>query len=317
VALLAGAVTAAPLHAAVRTLSAAADNTLYQNPAGTLSNGAGPGVFVGSTSGLLVRRAVVRFDTAPIIPFGSTVNSAEYRLTLNRPSVGPYASIDIHRLTASWGEGASNASTMGEPGGAGTLATAGDATWIHRAFNTTTWSTPGGDFAPASASATPAQVGVVAFSSTALNNDVQRWIDTPTENFGWLAKVSDESVAGSAMRFDSREAGAAGPALVVNFRAGGDTNADDRVNIADFAVLAANFNAPGNGPDNGDFNRNGTVEIGDFSILAANFNLDLNPPRPAGVPEPSMLAPLVATSLLLRRGITSRRQPSVVSPARR
>jgi hypothetical protein len=56
----------------------------------------------------------------------------------------------------------------------------------------------------------------------------------------------------------------------------GDASRDRVVNIADFAILAANFNRPGTFTT-GDFNYNGTVEIGDFAILATRFNLTLPP----------------------------------------
>lgn len=59
----------------------------------------------------------------------------------------------------------------------------------------------------------------------------------------------------------------------------GDANRDRTVGIADFSILAANFNQPGAFSD-GDFNYSGTVEIGDFSILASKFNTTL--PAPAG-----------------------------------
>ena len=54
----------------------------------------------------------------------------------------------------------------------------------------------------------------------------------------------------------------------------GDANRDRTVGIADFSVLAANFNNPGVFAD-GDFNYSGMVEIGDFSILASRFNTSL------------------------------------------
>jgi hypothetical protein len=76
----------------------------------------------------------------------------------------------------------------------------------------------------------------------------------------------------------------------------GDANLDGQVNIADFAVLAANFNAPGPWTS-GNFNGDPEVEIGDFALLAGNFNTAIPPSlrRPAGdfvipsrsaVPEP-------------------------------
>ena len=52
----------------------------------------------------------------------------------------------------------------------------------------------------------------------------------------------------------------------------GDANRDGVVNIADFAVLAANFNTRSRGFSGGDFNHDNAVNIADFGLLAANFN---------------------------------------------
>lgn len=55
----------------------------------------------------------------------------------------------------------------------------------------------------------------------------------------------------------------------------GDANRDRTTGIADFSVLAANFNTSPRQWTDGDFNYSGTVEIGDFSILASKFNLSV------------------------------------------
>jgi arabinogalactan endo-1,4-beta-galactosidase len=55
----------------------------------------------------------------------------------------------------------------------------------------------------------------------------------------------------------------------------GDANLDGKVNGADFAILATNFNAAASGPsawDQGDFNYDGKINGADFAALAANFN---------------------------------------------
>ena len=52
----------------------------------------------------------------------------------------------------------------------------------------------------------------------------------------------------------------------------GDANQDGIVNIADFSILAANFNLDDKAWEHGDFDGDGTVGIADFSALAANFN---------------------------------------------
>jgi uncharacterized membrane protein len=80
----------------------------------------------------------------------------------------------------------------------------------------------------------------------------------------------------------------------------GDATIDGRVDIADFALLAANYNTAGNWLD-GDFNADGTVGIADFALLAGNFNRVLNTAaRP--VPEPAgLMLPLAALIAVRRR----------------
>jgi autotransporter-associated beta strand protein len=53
----------------------------------------------------------------------------------------------------------------------------------------------------------------------------------------------------------------------------GDANLDGKVNGADFAIMATNFNqSVTNGWDEGDFNYDGSVNGEDFALLAQNFN---------------------------------------------
>lgn len=59
----------------------------------------------------------------------------------------------------------------------------------------------------------------------------------------------------------------------------GDANHDRTVGIADFAALAANFNAVATF-SGGDFDYSGTVNITDFAILAGRFNQSLSEPPP-------------------------------------
>jgi hypothetical protein len=110
----------------------------------------------------------------------------------------------LHRVTNSWGEGGSHAG--GEEGG-GITAQTGDATWAFRFFNTQRWTTPGGDFVAApSATTNVSTVGFYSWSSPQLIADVQQWVDSPSQNFGWLIRGA-ESSSGSAKRFDSRQNG--------------------------------------------------------------------------------------------------------------
>lgn len=56
----------------------------------------------------------------------------------------------------------------------------------------------------------------------------------------------------------------------------GDASRDRRVDLADFSILASNYNAPGVFSD-GDFDYSGSVGIGDFAILAGRYNSGLAP----------------------------------------
>lgn len=200
------------------SLGARKDNTLYENPAGLLSNGAGPGFFagrVGLAGGGLIRRGVIAFDLSGI-PACSRIVSA--RLTLNAAqTIVASTNVALHVVRADWGEGTSVGAGIG--GGQGGPSTAGDATWIHRFFPNTNWTTAGGDFvAAASASATVTGLGPVSWGSTQLTADVQAWVDDPSRNFGWLLQ-GDESQMGTAVRFETKESTTAAnrPLLAVSY----------------------------------------------------------------------------------------------------
>jgi hypothetical protein len=108
--------------------------------------------------------------------------------------------VNLHRLLADWGEGASFAT-----GGSGAAAQPDDATWLHTFYPAASWKSPGGDFAPAlSAARMVGSDGDWAWSSAELTADVRAWIAAPSTRFGWIL-LGDESTSGTARRFDSRE----------------------------------------------------------------------------------------------------------------
>ena len=213
------ALAAAPqVQAETATFEPARDNTLYETTDGSLSNGAGDWVFVGQTAASEARRAVLAFDVAGQIPAGSTINSAELVLFMDRTQA-PSTDVTVHQLLSDWGEGTSNADAQ-EGGGA--AATTDDATWLHTFFPDEFWSSDGGDFEPvASASTSVGDIGSYSWSSEGLAADVQDWVDDPTANFGWIL-LGDESVAATAKRFASRENPdlASRPLLIVDYTAG-------------------------------------------------------------------------------------------------
>ena len=206
----AGTVSAAPVTV---TLGASKDNTLIESSTGSLSNGLGP-IFVGRTNqaaGSAIRRALMAFDFSSI-PANATITSATLTLAVGQTH-GAAQSMSLFRMTQDWGEGTSSGS------GSGALATTGDATWIHRFFNSSTWNTPGGDFV-ATPSATTAVSGFTAqsWSSAQMASDIQAWRTSPSTNFGWIL-IGNETTPLTAYEFGSRESGASGPSLSVTYDA--------------------------------------------------------------------------------------------------
>ena len=83
--------------------------------------------------------------------------------------------------------------TPASPGGAGAQAEAGDATWLHTFYNTSFWTTPGGDFSPTlSATTTVSTVNTTyTWSGSGLLADVQAWVSNPASNFGWVIRGNE------------------------------------------------------------------------------------------------------------------------------
>lgn len=198
--------TAATATAGVVQINPSKDNTLYEMPDGSLddnSNGEGIHCFSGHTGFDLTRRAVMAFDIASYVPAGAYISGATLTLYMSQTNAfAPAATVSMQRLTADWGEGASNAPLeegQGEP------AAPGDATWKHTFYPGSLWSSEGGDFsATASASTLVDQVGTYSWSSAQLAADVQDMLDNPGGNYGWIL-VGDESQPMTSKRFDTRE----------------------------------------------------------------------------------------------------------------
>lgn len=204
----------APVSAGTVTLVPDKDNTLYSE-SGATSNGAGEYVFTGRTAIGGRRRALLHFDVASAIPAGSTITSVTLTLNLSQTISGPQPT-QLRRVLADWGEGTSDAPNQE---GTGTGATPGDATWTDRFFGTSQWTSVGGDFASqSSATIDVDQFQLYTWGPTqALANDVQLWLNDPSQNFGWLV-LGNEAASGSAKRFDSREhLGGQGPVLTIDF----------------------------------------------------------------------------------------------------
>jgi uncharacterized repeat protein (TIGR01451 family) len=188
-------------------LSPIADNTLYQDPAGQLSNGAGPHLFVGTSNQGTnnIRRGAIKFDLSSV-PAGSIITSATLTMRMSRPNNGAQP-IVLHRALRNWGEGASNAAQggTGPRGGDGVQAAANDATWVFSFFNSQRWTTAGGDFvAAASATTVVNTVASYQWTGAGMAADVQQWVNNPAINFGWIM-TANEAARPTAKEFETKE----------------------------------------------------------------------------------------------------------------
>ena len=216
-------------HAEIISLNPSKDNTLIQatDPAAQRSNGQGD-VFTGRTNQdgqgpatVSIRRGLVQFDIARLVPAGSVITNVSLTMRdvmgLNGDPV-----VALHRVLQNWGEGASF-----QNGGQGDLAKKDDATWLYTFFNDTNptaspaWTNPGGDFSDL----VSGQVvisddlgGGQTFtwaSNSQMVADVQRWLDNPGSNFGWIL-IGDESRGQSAKRLTGGES-ATPPILAITY----------------------------------------------------------------------------------------------------
>lgn len=198
--------------AEVVTLTPVADTALFEQvPDNNL--GASQSVAVGNTAAASATRSLLKFDLRSAVPVGSTVTGASLELTVVRASflVEP-ATFQIHRVTADWGEGAKGA---GAVTGTGSPATDSEATWNARFFGQSLWATAGGEFVPEVLASAPVAGDAIAFSGGDLAADVQRWVNEPESNFGWLIKDQFEGTATTARRIGSREHPTAAPRLIL------------------------------------------------------------------------------------------------------
>lgn len=171
-------------------LEASADNSLFEDSL-DFSSGAGDFLFIGPIASGSSRRALLRFDLAAL-PANASLSAAELRLAVNRAAVGSSVTdrARLHRLTASWGEGSADGGT----GGAGTQASAEDATWLRRFHGTPPgapgpqWTTPGGDFLAAASAEAPLGVSgsALLFGGNGLLADVAAWQAGQAPNHGWV-----------------------------------------------------------------------------------------------------------------------------------
>lgn len=201
-----------------------ADTTLYEDPAGTLANGAGTGLFVGrvgANGGGGRRRTLLRVDLTGSVPTGAKILSARLELFVTQSQATAPVLVYAHRVLQPWSEGAAVAPSGGGSGG---MAVPGETTWLHSNYPGTLWSTPGGDFDPTPSFTfwMPPSGLVLTDALPGLIADVQDMVDQPGNNHGWVL-MTDETQTGTARRIASREGGPIPPALQFSWVAEGNT----------------------------------------------------------------------------------------------
>ena len=234
-------------HAVTVTLGTSHDVTIYDS-GGDLSNGAGPHCFVGKNGTGAIRRALLRFNVASIPP-GSTITAVTLTLNMSM-SITDATNVTAHRVTASWGEGTS---LPPNNGGDGIKATPNDATWTHRFYSTTLWTTQGGQFAAAASATTSVNAnGLYNWTSATMIANVQQWVNTPSSNFGWILR-GDEVSSASTKRFDTKENTSTSlrPKLVITYTlpCTPDANQEHTVNVLDMLAVINAWGACAN-PNN-------------------------------------------------------------------
>lgn len=199
------------------------DSSIYEDSTDTNAGG-WKGIVSGRTNGGSPRRALIRFGDLSAIPSGAIITNVELKLRLEiAGSRGPAeTTLSLHRLTEAWveGDGLDELGTTG--GGGGGEVVAGAVTWDSREHDTVAWTTAGGTFV-SEASASTVVTGEVgndfSWTSTAMEADVQAWLDGTTENDGWILVEGTES--GTGRGFLSSEANpeseGPNPRLIVDY----------------------------------------------------------------------------------------------------
>jgi autotransporter-associated beta strand protein len=113
-------------------------------------------------------------------------------------------------------------------------------------------------------------------------NSIIAMIQSGYDGGSWAGTgITSSAAAANSGSYGVGYADAADPGNPANLPSGqieimytllGDANLDGKVNGADFAILATNFNQGGKVWDQGDFNYDGNVNGADFTLLAKNFN---------------------------------------------
>ncbi len=164
---------------------------------------------------------------------------------------------------------------------------------------------------------------IVAFIQSGANatGGNPTWTGTGITSSAAAANLGSYGIGYADAADPGNPAGLASGQIEIAYTLLGDANLDEKVNGADFAILATNFNKAVSGVggwDQGDFNYDGKINGADFASLALNFNKGASQAADAqaldafaaanglsvsSVPEPATIGLILSAScgLLFRR----------------
>jgi hypothetical protein len=233
---------ASPAQAQVTlNLPSTGADTLFQ---GDTTNSLGdPGIFVGTDSNTSFKYGLMAFNVSSI-PANATITSVTLDLYIgmvagsggnNVTNSGSPRTISLYDESQPWGASINAAGATSFAGhGQGSAANPGDATWNDAAYNSNSllavpWSSgspaniTGNSVALATTSGIPGTSNAeVQWSSTALDTQVQDWVENPASNNGLVVVNADSTSAQSFLGFWSASGAAnsgngLAPDLVVSY----------------------------------------------------------------------------------------------------
>lgn len=190
------------------------------------ASGKGPAMFAGADGQSNRKRSLITFDfTSAAIPSNATIVSATMHLVIaqvagsgggSAPGSYPDRTLSVWHVTRDWSEGTSGSPTSASVGGTGQgyARVTGDASWSYANYSSVLWTAAGGDVSStALASVTfhePFTVGqTLSWGTTAMRDEVQRWLSTPSGYHGWEITSNLETSPTSFLGFWTRDGAAA------------------------------------------------------------------------------------------------------------
>ena len=136
-----------------------------------------PAVSAGNNSGLYGdTRALVKFGNLSGVPAAAKVVDAELQMWATNvyPGTTTDGVYEVHKLNRAFDETT--------------------ATW-NKANSSTNWTTPGGDYDPATENTVTGVTNDPEWQGWTVTNTVKSWLATPANNFGFLVRLRDEAVS--------------------------------------------------------------------------------------------------------------------------